>query len=114
MQICSSAPSCSRDDYFSPASFKATLAEFGIPKLHSHLMHLRLDKWCKEAEKFFADQGREDKKKRARQASGNGNVSDLTGETTTAAEFSQLQISAPPSPEAHFAPAADADIIMEE
>ncbi len=107
---------CSRDDYFSPASFKATLAEFGIPKLHFHLMHLRLDKWRKEAEKFFADQGREDKKKRARQASGNGNVSDLTGETTTAAEFSQLQISAPPSPEAAPAPApaADADLIMEE
>ena len=36
---------CSRDDYFSPASFKATLAEFRIEKLHSHLMHLRLDKW---------------------------------------------------------------------
>ena len=105
---------CSRYDYFSPASFKATLAEFGIPKLHSHLMHLRLDKWRKEAEKFFADQGREDKKKRARQASGNGNVSDLTGETTTAAEFSQLQISAPPSPEAPPAPAPAADVIMEE
>jgi hypothetical protein len=75
-------------------------------------MHLRLDKWRKEAEKFFADQGREKKKKKARQASGNGNVSDLTGETT--AEFSQLQISAPPSPEAAPAPAADANVIMKE
>ena len=67
------------------------------------------------AQKFCADQCREDKKKRARQASGNGNVSDLTGETTTA-EFSQLQISEPPSPEAAPALAADADadVIMEE
>ena len=104
---------CSRDDYFSPASFKATLAEFNIPKLYSHLMHLRLDKWRKDAEQFCADQGREEKKKRARQSSGNGDVSDLTGETTTA-EFSQLQISEPPSPEAAPAPAADTVVIIKE
>ena len=59
------------------------------------------------------DQGREEKKKRARQSSGNGDVSDLTGDTTTA-EFSLLQISEPPSPEAAPAPAADTVVIIKE
>jgi hypothetical protein len=40
---------CSRDDNFEPGKFKNVLSEFGIGPKEARIMHVRLDRWRKDA-----------------------------------------------------------------
>ena len=68
---------CSRDDNFEPGKFKNVLSEFGIGPKEARIMHVRLDRWRKDAALL------EHEKKGHSSSARASTISDLTGATTT-------------------------------
>ena len=68
---------CSRDDNFEPGKFKNVLSEFGIGPKEARIMHVRLDRWRKDAALL------EHEKKGHSSSARASAISDLTGATTT-------------------------------
>eukprot|EP01036_Dinobryon_divergens_P025466 gene25466-34017_t len=76
---------CSRDDNFEPGKFKIAMGEFGIGPREARIMHVRLDKWRKEAAFLVQEQEEQQKaaKRRAQSGTTSSVISDLTGATTS-------------------------------
>jgi hypothetical protein len=76
---------CSRDDNFEPGKFKIAMGEFGIGPREARIMHVRLDKWRKEAAFLVQEQEEQQKaaKRRAQSGAASSVISDLTGATTS-------------------------------
>jgi hypothetical protein len=68
---------CRRDDNFEPGKFKNVLSEFGIGPKEARIMHVRLDRWRKDA--ALLEHEKKDRSSSARASA----ISDLTGATTT-------------------------------
>jgi hypothetical protein len=84
---------CSRDDNFEPGKFKVVLSEFGIGPKDARIMHVRLDRWRKDAALLAKAQDLEHEKKDHSSSSATraSAVSDLTGATTTNSPDSMRQ-----------------------
>ena len=76
---------CSRDDNFEPGKFKIAMGEFGIGPREARIMHVRLDKWRKEAAILVQEQEEQQKaaKRRSQSGAASSVISDLTGATTS-------------------------------
>jgi hypothetical protein len=77
---------CSRDDSFEPGKFRIAMSEFGIGPKDARIMHVRLDRWRKDAALLAKAQDLEHEKKghsSSSSATRVSAVSDLTGATTT-------------------------------
>lgn len=72
---------CARDDNFEPTKFKNLMSDFDIPARDARIMHVRLDKWRKDAAAQAAQQEQLVKKKAKAQKTSDG-VSDLTATTS--------------------------------
>lgn len=72
---------CARDDNFEPTKFKNLMSDFEIPAREARIMHVRLDKWRKDAVALATEQEQLTHKKSKARKTGDG-VSDLTDTTT--------------------------------
>ena len=75
---------CSRGDNFEPTKFKTLMGDFGIQPREARIMHVRLDKWRKDA-KLFAAQQEDQVKNGNKRKKNTDEVSDITGATSTGA-----------------------------
>ena len=81
---------CARDDNFEPTKFKNLMSDFEIPARDARIMHVRLDKWRKDAVALATEQEQLTHKKSKARKTADG-VSDLTDTTTDNNTPSPLQ-----------------------
>lgn len=105
---------CSRDDSFEPGKFRIAMSEFGIGPKEARIMHVRFDRWRKDAALLAISSDSSVGKASVA-------VSDLTGATTTnnspegTPPITQEPVAgSPPAPEeyAHYAADTAIDVLL--